>query len=196
MRQRCEWALSSSPAGLDYHDQEWGAPERDERRLFELLTLEGAQAGLAWETVLAKRAGYRALFSGFDPSFVARLGGSDVDAMLLDPRIIRHRAKIESVIANARAIESLRAGGGSLSSLLWSFVDGTPLQAKRASVSDLPAFVPLAAQMARELKSLGFQFIGPTTCYSLMQAAGLVNDHTTDCFRWAELSGESEGESS
>jgi DNA-3-methyladenine glycosylase I len=186
---RCGWA-TGDPLLMAYHDAEWGVPERDERRLFELLTLEGAQAGLSWLTVLRKRDAYRRAFHGFDPAAVAGMGERDVDRLLLDPGLIRHRQKLASVVTNARAVLSLREADGGLSELLWGLVGGAPLQPRRRHGQDVPAATPLSRAASRELRRRGFGFVGPTTVYALMQAAGLVNDHVVDCLRWAELAGE------
>ena len=171
-----------------YHDEEWGVPEHDDRRLFELLTLEGAQSGLSWLTVLRRRDGYRSAFAAFDPSAVARFTARDVDRLLEDPGIIRHRGKVESTVSNAAAVVALQEAGDSLDGLLWSAVGGHPRTPDRPAGEQLPASTPESAALSQELKRRGFRFVGPTTCYSLMQAAGLVNDHQPDCFRFAELS--------
>ena len=168
---------------LAYHDEEWGTPSHDESHLFEMLTLEGAQAGLSWSTILGKREGYRRAFEGFDPAVVARFGRRDVDRLLADPGIVRNRAKVESAIANARAILEL----GGFDSYLWGFVGGKPLVGRWRASSELPAQTELSHGLSRELKRNGFRFVGPTICYSFMQAVGAVNDHTTRCFRFAEL---------
>jgi DNA-3-methyladenine glycosylase I len=171
---------------LAYHDEEWGVPERDERRLFELLTLEGAQAGLSWSTILRKREGYRRAFLGFDPEAVARLGQRDVERLLADAGIVRNRAKIESTIANARAVVALREEEG-FPALVWSAVGGEPRRNAWTSLAELPAETAESRALSRELKRRGLRFVGPTTCYALMQAAGLVNDHVVSCFRYAEV---------
>lgn len=188
---RCRWAAACSALEADYHDREWGVPEHDERRLFELLTLEGAQAGLSWAVVLRKREGYRRLFTGFDPERVARFGAADVARLLADPGIVRHRGKIEATIANAAAVLALRETAGGLADYLWGFVDGRPLQNRWHAHAEIPAQTPLSTALSRDLRRRGFRFIGPTTGYALMQAAGLVNDHETGCFRHAELAGAS-----
>ncbi len=185
MVTRCSW--SEHDELRTYHDEEWGVPVHDDTRLFELLTLEGAQSGLSWLIVLRRRDGYRAAFSGFDPRTVARYTSRDVDRLVEDPGIIRHRGKIESVVSNAAAVLELQEHGGSLDDLLWSFVDGRPQLREWPADSQLPASTPTAAAMSKELKKRGFRFVGPTTCYALMQAAGLVNDHHPTCFRRAEL---------
>jgi len=178
---RCGWAEREELRA--YHDEEWGVPVHDETRLFELLTLEGAQAGLSWLVVLRRRDGYRSAFAGFDPVRVAGFSPDAVERLVGDPSNIRHRGKIESVVSNARAILELRRQGASLDDLLWSFVDGRPAVRRRAETGPPPAPTPEAAAMSRELKRRGFRFVGPTTCYSLMQAAGLVDDHEPACFR-------------
>lgn len=172
-----------------YHDLEWGVPVHEESVLFERLTLEGAQAGLSWSLILAKREGYRRAFAGFEPGAVARFRQRDVDRLMADPGIVRNRAKIESTVANARAIEALRADGGSLAEVLWSFVDGATEHHAWAVLSDVPAATAVSKAMSKQLRALGFRFVGPTTCYSTMQAAGLVNDHVESCPRWRELGG-------
>jgi DNA-3-methyladenine glycosylase I len=173
----------SDPLYLAYHDEEWGVPSHDERHLFELLVLEGAQAGLSWATILHKREGYRRAFAAFDVERVARFGPRDVERLLGDASIVRNRLKIESAIANAQA--TIEAGG--LDELLWSFVGGKPLVNRWATLADMPAETDESRAMSKELKRRGFRFVGPTTCYSLMQACGLVNDHTVDCFRYSEV---------
>jgi DNA-3-methyladenine glycosylase I len=185
---RCAWC-GVDPLYRDYHDQEWGVPSRDDGHLFEMLTLEGAQAGLSWLTVLRKRAGYRSAFAGFDPERIARFDASDLSRLLADPGIIRNRLKLESTVANARALLALREQGQTLSGLLWGFVDGSPRQNAWTSLSQVPSSTPESDRMSRELKRLGFKFVGTTICYALMQAVGLVNDHTMDCFRHRDLRG-------
>jgi DNA-3-methyladenine glycosylase I len=170
-----------------YHDEEWGVPQHDDAKLFELLTLEGAQAGLSWLTILKRRPGYVKAFKKFNPKSVAAFTSTDVARLLEDVDIIRHRGKIESTINNAGAVVSLQKSGSSLDELLWSFVDHTPRQRDWAHDPHVPASTPEAALMSKELKKRGFRFVGPTTCYSLMQAAGLVNDHIPQCFRYAQV---------
>jgi DNA-3-methyladenine glycosylase I len=179
---RCSWA-GDDPVMVAYHDEEWGVPVHDDRHLFELLTLEGAQAGLSWTTILRKRQGYRAAFAGFDPEVVARFGAADVDRLLSDPSIVRHRGKIESTVSNAARVLEVQADVGSLDALLWSFVDDEPVVNDHASTGDLPSETSVSSAMSKELKRRGFRFVGPTTVYALMQAAGLVDDHVTTCFR-------------
>jgi DNA-3-methyladenine glycosylase I len=180
--QRCAWVPAGDPLYVAYHDEEWGVPQREERALFELLNLEGQQAGLSWSTILRKREGYRAAFAGWDVEAIARFGERDVERLLGDAGIVRHRGKIEAVVANARATLDLDV---SLSELLWSFVGGETRANDWTAVGDIPASTPESAAMSKELKRRGFRFVGPTTCYALMQSAGLVDDHTLDCFRRA-----------
>jgi DNA-3-methyladenine glycosylase I len=177
---RCAWVPLADPPYVAYHDEEWGTPVRDERSLFELLNLEGAQAGLSWSTILRKREGYRAAFGGWDVEAIARFGDRDVERLLADAGIVRHRGKIEATIGNARAALALDVP---LSELLWSFVDGEPRLNSWRTVAELPAQTTESAAMSKELKRRGFRFLGPTTCYAFMQSAGLVDDHTLDCFR-------------
>ena len=184
---RCQWA-GTDPLMIAYHDDEWGVPARDDRTLFEYLTLEGAQAGLSWMTILRKREGYRRAFHGFDPVAVARMTDADVDRLLADPSIVRNRAKLQSTIANARAVLAVRDERASFAEHLWSFVDGRPLQPGRLAEGDVPAETPEARAISRDLKRRGFAFVGPTIVYALMQSCGLVNDHVTGCFRYEPLS--------
>jgi DNA-3-methyladenine glycosylase I len=176
---RCAWA-GTDPRMVAYHDEEWGVPERDERKLFELLTLEGAQAGLSWSTILNKREGYRAAFAGFDPETVARFGPADVERLLGDPGIVRNRLKVESTIANAQAVLAL---DGAFVDLVWSFVGGEPLVGAWEQSGEIPSETAESKAMSKELKRRGFRFVGPTVCYAFMQAAGLVDDHVAACFR-------------
>ena len=187
-RARCSWAGGAELAA--YHDAEWGRPVTDERGLFERLSLEAFQSGLSWLTILRKRDAFRAAFAGFDPEAVARFGERDVERLLADAGIVRNRAKIEATLANARAIAALRAGGESFPALVWSFRP-EPRPAPRA-LGDLPAATPESKALAKELKRRGFRFVGPTTAYALMQAAGLVNDHVADCFVRDEVAAEQE----
>jgi DNA-3-methyladenine glycosylase I len=174
------------PLYAAYHDEEWGVPERDERALYELLTLEGAQAGLSWATILRKREGYRRAFAGFDPAAVARFDERRVEELLADPGIVRNRLKVESTVENARRVLELREEDG-LAALVWSFVDGEPLVGSWRSIAEIPAETPASRALSKELKRRGFRFVGPTVCYAFMQAAGLVNDHVVECFRFGEL---------
>lgn len=170
-----------------YHDEEWGVPIHDDRVLFEFLVLEGAQAGLSWTTILRKRNSYRAAFAGFDPAAVARFDEKKAAELLMNPGIVRNRLKVESTIRNARAFLDLQDRLGSFDEFLWQFVDGRPIQNQWGDLSMVPAETAESKQLSRELKKLGFRFVGPTICYAFMQAVGLVNDHTVDCFRHAEL---------
>jgi DNA-3-methyladenine glycosylase I len=183
---RCTWT-GSDPLMLAYHDEEWGTPLHDDRALFELLTLEGAQAGLSWQTVLRRREGYRAAFEGFDVEHIARYTEADRARLLADERIIRNRAKIAATVDNARATLEVRDEFGTLDAYLWSFVGGTPRQNRFEALSDLPAETDQSQAMSRDLRKRGFRFVGPTICYAFMEAAGLVNDHLVSCFRYREL---------
>jgi DNA-3-methyladenine glycosylase I len=178
---RCAWGVEGDLLYRAYHDEEWGRPSRDERHLFEMLVLEGAQAGLSWSTILKKREGYRRAFADFDPGLVAGFGDADVARLLGDPGIVRNRLKVESAVANARAVLALREDGGSLVDLLWGFVGDAPLDRRAANLGELPAETAESRVMSKELKRRGFRFVGPTICYALMQAAGLVNDHVVGC---------------
>lgn len=179
---RCDWA-GGDPVYIAYHDTEWGVPIRDPDRLFELLCLEGAQAGLAWITILRRRDGYRDAFDNFDVRRIAAYTDADRERLMGDARIIRNRAKIDAFIANARAFLAI----GDFASLVWSFVGGEPMQNSWTSLETVPSVTDESVAMSRELKRLGFGFVGPTICYAFMQSAGLVNDHVVDCFRHAEL---------
>ena len=181
---RCAWG-TTDPLYLAYHDAEWGVPIHDDRRLFELLNLEGAQAGLAWITILRKRDGYRRAFDGWDPVRIASYGPEDEARLLADPGIVRNRAKLRAVIGNARA----SLGIEDFDRYLWSFVDAEPTINRWTSLSDIPAETDVSRAMSRDLKQRGFSFVGPTIVYAFMQSAGLVNDHLVSCFRHAELSG-------
>jgi DNA-3-methyladenine glycosylase I len=187
-KTRCAWA-GTDPLMVAYHDAEWGVPHHDDAALFELITLEGAQAGLSWTTILRKREGYRKAFARFDPAKVARFTPARIDRLLLDPGIIRNRMKVESTVANATAVLAVQREFGSLDAFLWGLVDAAPLQHARRSLADLPASTDASKAMSKELKRRGFGFVGPTTAYAFMQAAGFVNDHATTCFRWQELGG-------
>ena len=187
---RCAWVPPGDALYRRYHDEEWGTPSRDDRHLFEMLVLEGAQAGLSWATILRKREAFRAAFQGFDPVAIARFDARDVERLLGDASIVRNRAKIEAAIANARATLDVRARFGSLSEYVWRFVDGRPVVNRRRSVDEIPAETPASRAISAALRRDGFRFVGPTICYAFMQAVGMVNDHTLDCFRWAELAGE------
>jgi DNA-3-methyladenine glycosylase I len=186
MIQRCEWA-GSDPLYVKYHDADWGVPLRDETKLFELLCLEGAQAGLAWITILRKREGYRRAFAGFAPERVAAFSEDDAARLLADPGIVRNRAKIVAAVGNARAWLRLADEVGSPVAHLWSFVDGRPVQNAWSTLADIPAETDASRAMSRDLRERGFRFIGPTIAYAFMQSAGLVNDHVVSCFRHAEV---------
>jgi DNA-3-methyladenine glycosylase I len=179
----------ADPLYVAYHDDEWGVPEHDERRLFELLTLEGAQAGLSWSTILRKREGYRRAFAGFDPEAVARFDERRVEELLLDSGIVRNRMKVESTVINARRVLEVREEHGSLDEYLWQFVGGEPIVNRWRELAELPAQTAESKAMSKDLKRRGFAFVGPTVCYAFMQAAGLVNDHVTTCFRYDALAG-------
>ena len=187
MPPRCEWADGNDPLLLSYHDDEWGAPSHQDRDLFELLTLEGAQAGLSWKTILHKREGYRLAFEQFDPARVARFDGRKLGALLRDRAIVRNRLKVESAVNNARRILEVQGEFGSFDAYIWQFVDGVPIVGRRRRLRDLPSETGESTAMSKDLKRRGFRFIGPTVCYAFMQAAGLVNDHVTTCFRYREL---------
>jgi DNA-3-methyladenine glycosylase I len=182
--RRCAWVPANVPEYVGYHDVEWGVPQHDGRALYELLTLEGAQAGLSWLTILRKRDGYRRAFEDFDAAKVARFTPKRVERLLADPGIVRNRLKVEATVNNAKRILELDVP---LAELLWSFVGGRPKVNRWRALGDIPAQTAESKAMAKELKRRGFRFVGPTVCYALMQAAGLVNDHTVDCFRYREL---------
>jgi DNA-3-methyladenine glycosylase I len=185
---RCGWA----PWGelmLRYHDEEWGVPSHDDRQLFEMLVLEGAQAGLSWTTILNKRENYRRAFDGFDFEKIARYGEADIVRLLGDAGIVRNRAKIEAAIGNAKAVLAARVEFGSFDSYIWGFVGGAPKRNAFRSLSELPASTPESDAMAKDLKKRGFRFVGSTICYAFMQAVGMVNDHEVSCFRYDEVYG-------
>lgn len=184
--KRCGWA-GDDPLMLRYHDEQWGVPVHDDVMLFEMLTLEGAQAGLSWSTILNKREGYRRAFARFDPAKVARFTARDRGRVVKDPGIVRNVAKIESTVKNAQAFLQVQKEFGSFDAYLWAFVKGAPVQGKRRSMSDIPASSPLAETLSKDLKKRGFGFVGPTIVYAFLQAVGVVNDHLTTCFRYKEL---------
>jgi DNA-3-methyladenine glycosylase I len=188
VKRRCEWAPTGDPLYLEYHDQEWGTPSHDDRHLFELLTLEGAQAGLSWATILHKREGYRSAFAAFDPARVARFDRRRIERLLRNPAIVRNRLKVESAVSNARRVLEVQSDLGSFDAYVWQFVSGEPLVGRWRTLAELPAETLESKAMSKDLKRRGFRFVGPTVCYSFMQAAGLVNDHVTTCFRYRELS--------
>ncbi|BDH44151.1 DNA-3-methyladenine glycosylase I [Salmonella enterica subsp. enterica serovar Choleraesuis] len=178
--QRCGW-VTADPLYIDYHDKEWGIPTTGERELFEMLCLEGQQAGLSWITVLKKRERYRHCFLNFDYDALANFGQQEVDQLVQDAGIIRHRGKIEAIISNARALLMMHERGETLSELVWSQVNNKPQINNPVELSDVPAVTPTAERLSKELKKRGFKFVGPTICYAFMQACGLVNDHLTRC---------------
>lgn len=180
--RRCPWC-GEDPLYVEYHDHEWGVPLHDDTRLFEMLTLEGAQAGLSWLTILRKREGYRRAFAGFAPGVVAAFNDDDSARLMADPGIVRNRLKIASTITNARAVLEVQASHGSLDRYLWSFVNGEPIRNNWQTMSEVPASTKLSDTMSRELKRLGFRFVGSTICHAFMQATGMVNDHLTWCSR-------------
>ena len=185
---RCEWA-GTEPLYVAYHDNEWGTPVHDERELFEMLILEGAQAGLSWSTILNKRENYRQVFDDFNPSIVAGYDDAKVSALLADPGIVRNRLKVESAIRNAKAFLEVQEEYGSVNTFIWGFVKGEPIINSWKVMSEIPAKTPESEAMNKELKQRGFNFVGPTICYAFMQSIGMVNDHVVDCFRYAELKG-------
>ena len=185
MPTRCTWC-GTDPLYVAYHDTEWGVPTLDDPSLFEMLVLEGAQAGLAWITVLRKREGYRELFDGFDPNRIARYTDRKLDKLLLDPRIIRNRLKVYGTRQNARAFLELQEEAGSFSNYIWSFVGHNPIQNNRRTLQEVPATTDISDRLSKDLKKRGFTFVGSTIMYAHMQSTGMVNDHTTDCFRHRE----------
>ena len=185
MPTRCAWA--TTPLGIAYHDEEWGVPLHDDRMLFEFLILEGAQAGLSWELILRKRETYREAFDGFDPVRVAEYDDSKVAELLANRGIVRNRQKVAASIGNARAFLEAQVEFGSFDAYIWGFVGGDPIRNAWQSLSDIPAKTPQSETMSKELRRRGFRFVGPTICYAFMQATGMVNDHTVDCFRYSEV---------
>jgi len=186
--KRCGWVPEDNPLYVDYHDTEWGVPTHDDRELFELLTLEGAQAGLAWITILRKREGYHEAFAGFDPAAVARFTPRDVERLMDDAGIVRNRLKIESAVNNAARVLEVQEQLGSLDAYLWSFVEGTPIVGTWRTSAKIPAETAKSRALSKDLKRRGFRFVGPTVCYAFMQAAGLVDDHVVGCFRRGAIS--------
>jgi DNA-3-methyladenine glycosylase I len=181
--QRCEWVPEDNPLYVAYHDEEWGVPAHDDRRLFELLTLEGAQAGLAWITILRKRESYREAFAAFDPAAVARFTPRDVERLMANEGIVRNRLKIESTVNNAARVLEVQEELGSLDAYLWSAVDGAPIVGNWRTSAEIPAETAESKALGKDLKRRGFRFVGPTVCYAFMQAVGLVDDHVAGCFR-------------
>ncbi|MCC6170240.1 MAG: DNA-3-methyladenine glycosylase I [Caldilineaceae bacterium] len=190
---RCAWVDPRNDLYVAYHDQEWGVPLRGDQALFERLCLEGAQAGLSWITILRKREHYRRLFDRFDPEAVACYDEAKVEALLQDPGIVRNRAKVRAAIHNAQRVLEVQAAEGSFADYLWSFVGGAPIHNRWRSLADVPAETETSRRMSKDLVKRGFKFVGPTICYAMMQATGMVNDHTVDCFRYGELRGQMGG---
>jgi DNA-3-methyladenine glycosylase I len=182
---RCAWA-NGGPLEIEYHDTEWGVPSRDDRHLFEMLILEGAQAGLSWSTILRKRENYRKAFAGFDPVKVARFDARKRAALMRDPGIVRNRLKIEATVANARQVLAVQEEHGSLAAYLWQFIDGRPVVNAWTAMGQVPAETAASRAMSKALIKRGFRFVGPTICYAFMQATGMVNDHITTCFRYSK----------
>ncbi len=185
---RCPWC-GEDPLYVAYHDEEWGRASFGRGHLFEMLCLEGQQAGLSWITVLRKREGYRRAFYGFDVERVSAMGVADIDRIVVDPGVIRHRKKLESIVANARAVVEMERGGEGFVEIVWSFVGGAPVVNRRASMAEVPAETDASRAMSKVLKRRGFRFVGPTTCYAFMQACGMVNDHLVSCPRWGACGG-------
>jgi DNA-3-methyladenine glycosylase I len=185
-QQRCDWG-NSSALYIEYHDLEWGVPVHDERTLFEFLILEGAQAGLSWSTILNKRQAYIQAFDQFEPAKVASYDDAKVQALLANPGIVRNRLKIQAAIQNARSFLEIQDQNGSFDAYIWQFVDGKPIQNSWKSLQEIPATTKESDAMSKELKKRGFTFVGSTICYAFMQAVGMVNDHTVNCFRWQEV---------
>ena len=186
MKKRCAWC-GTDPLYVAYHDDEWGVPVHDDRLLFEFLILEGAQAGLSWSTILKKRPGYRKAFHDFDAERIARYTQKDIDRLMSNAGIVRNRLKIEATIRNAQGTLTIREQHGSLDAFLWNYVGGAPIQNKWKTMQELPVQTTVSETISRDLKKLGFNFVGPTIIYAFMQAVGMVNDHTTDCFRHREV---------
>jgi DNA-3-methyladenine glycosylase I len=186
MKKRCTWC-GEEPVYIDYHDKEWGVPLHDEHNLFELLCLEGAQAGLSWITILKKRDGYRRAFDNFDKEKIVHYSDLDVQRLLADSGIVRNKLKVGSVIQNAKCVLELYEQGETLEQYLWKYVDGRPIQNCWKDITELPALTPLSEKMSKDLKKRGFKFVGPTICYALMQSIGMVNDHFVDCYRYEEI---------
>ena len=186
MKNRCKWC-GTDPLYIAYHDHEWGVPVHDDRLLFEFLILEGAQAGLSWLTILRKRENYRKAFNGFDCHKIASYSQEDIIRLLADSGIVRNQLKIKSAIGNARGVIDIQESFGSLDAYLWRYVEGTPIQNQWKGMAEVPAKTTLSEMMSKDLKKRGFSFVGPTICYAFMQAVGMVNDHTIDCFRHGEI---------
>ena len=182
MKKRCEWAKNEP--NLTYHDVEWGVPQHDDRKLFEFLILEGAQAGLSWTTILNRRNGYREAFCNFDANLVSKLNQKDIEKLIQNPSIIRNKLKINSAISNAKHFLKIQKQFGTFDNYLWGFVNYKPIKNKFKTYSDLPAYTELSQKLSTDLKKHGFTFVGPTICYAFMQAIGMVNDHTANCFKY------------
>jgi DNA-3-methyladenine glycosylase I len=185
---RCAWA-GSDPLYMTYHDEEWGVPAHDDRHLFEMLILEGAQAGLSWITILRKRAAYRKAFANFDPAKVAKFDARKIESLMRDEGIVRNRLKIDGAVRNARAFLDIQREAGSFDRYIWQFTGGAPKQNARKTMKDVPPTTPESDAMSKDLKKRGFTFVGSTICYAFMQATGMVNDHTVDCFRYKQVRG-------
>ena len=185
-KKRCGWC-TNDPLYQVYHDQEWGVPLHDDRRLFEFLILEGAQAGLNWLTILKKRDNYRKAFDGFDPGIVARYDEAHIQRLLHNPGLVRNRLKMTAAVKNARAVVAIQEKHGSLNAFLWRYVEGTPIQNNWKTLDEIPAATPESQAMSKDLKKMGCSFAGPVICYAFMQAVGMVNDHTADCFRYRQI---------
>ncbi len=184
---RCTWVKQSNPLYVKYHDEEWGVPVHDDQKLFEFITLEGAQAGLTWETILNRRENYRKAFKGFDPKKVAKMNDADIEKLMHNPGIIRNRLKIKSTITNAQNFLKVQKEYETFSNYMWSFVKGKPIQNKWKVFNEIPVETEIAQKLSQDMKKRRFKFFGPTICYAHMQAIGMVNDHTTDCFRHKEV---------
>ena len=184
---RCSWAERGSELDIEYHDKEWGVPSRDDRHLFEMLVLEGAQAGLSWSTILNKRPGYQRAFAGFEAKKVARFTAARQEKLMQDPGIVRNRLKISSAVDNAKALLKVRQEFGSFADYIWGFVNHRPIQNESQSLGQLPAETGISKAMSKDLKKRGFRFVGPTICYAFMQAVGMVNDHQLNCFRYSPV---------
>jgi len=187
VKLRCEWAVNGSPTDIEYHDKEWGVPVHSDKKLFEFLLLESAQAGLSWSIILKKREGYRKAFDDFDANKVANYDQRRIQELLTNPTVIRNKLKIQSAITNARAFLKLQKEFGSFDSYLWNFVDGRPKQNEWKSWMEIPSRTEISDILSKDLKRRGFVFVGSTICYSMMQAVGMVNDHTVYCFRYKDL---------
>jgi DNA-3-methyladenine glycosylase I len=188
-KKRCQWVAGGNQLYLDYHDSEWGVPQHDDRVLFEFLVLEGAQAGLSWSTILNKRDGYRKAFAGFDPAKVAKFDRARIKKLLANPEIVRNRLKVESAVANARAFLAVQKEFGSFDAYIWQFTGDKPIENAWKAMKQVPVSTAQSDAMSKDLKQRGFKFVGTTIMYAHMQATGMVNDHTVDCFRWKQLRG-------